>query len=126
MRYSDAFKELYKMSKGIELSTTVKYERVAVFLGRVFVAQGAANNKWGRNLSCFRFAYGKKDIVLKLVCGLTDSEWKRISNHMAWVAGITSKKLEIYHHNQTNEEKSNWIKQRHGWIIDLDTVRAFG
>lgn len=117
MKYSDSFEQIHTMSLGIDLSTRVKYKRVAIYLGRVFMAHGGS---WRLSIGRRTPAFGKKDIVLGIISGLTDLEWERVSGYMKCLVQDTGTSW------RADRQHAEWMKSRRGWIRDLDTVRAFG
>jgi len=120
MAYSDAFQRLYQMSLHIDLYTEVQYKRVAIYIGRVMMAEN------GNARLVFRdknepatdlFAWAKelkglKEQILPHIIQLTDTEWEKICNCMMRYAEISAGTTE-------------WKAKRIEWVHSLDTMREF-
>lgn len=121
MRYSDAFTQLHHLSYAIELGQDIQYKRVAIYIGRVFMAERCTPEREEHDpdmpLKSERMPWviqllGHKDAMLLHVIGISDREW-----------GLLKKAMSEY----ANESRGSrdWIRLRHSWITQLDTLRAF-
>ena len=120
MSYTKAFNELYRLSYTIgNLPTEVQYKRVAIYIGRVLMAETRDEKPeeyldspisprmgWANELE------GHREVMLKLVVKINDYEWKLIHEAMTKYA-------------QKSKGSWVWLNRRFGWIADLDSLRAF-
>ena len=120
MSYTESFRRLHRLSYGIsDLNISVQYKRVAVYIGRVLMAETVKEEpveeldspisprmKWAHELA------GHRELMLDLVVRINDHEGELIRKQMYFYA---------------NRSKGSmvWLNRRHGWIADLDSLRAF-
>jgi len=120
MKYSYAFEQLHEMSLILNLRTSVKYKRVAIFIGRVMMVDSGMRSyvvgiktrpitvffPWSKDL------IGFKEKILPYVVQLTDSEWKKIHytmiKNLNHLGGI-----------------SHWKTKRREFVYSLGTMREF-
>ena len=116
--YGFAFKRLLAMTDRVDLHTQTQYKRVSIFLGRIMIANAPVVREvadrprphpmtWTEEFKQF-----DKDEVITLVTMLQDHEWEMVSKHMRELARKSS-------------GSDAWVRQRMGWVTDLDTLRAF-
>jgi hypothetical protein len=124
MSYTKAFNHLHRLSYAIDLKQDVQYKRVAVYIGRIFMAEAERchtddadfdfldmpirkeSMHWVEKL------YGHKDMMLDFVVGINDYEWRLIQKAMIGYANLS-------------RGSAVWVGRRHSWITQLDTLRAF-
>jgi hypothetical protein len=120
MSYTKSFNELYRLSYAMgNLSTEVQYKRVAIYIGRVLMAETrdeqpteyldspiSGKMQWANELE------GHREVMLKLVVEINDYEWKLIHEAMTKYAS-------------RSKGSWMWLNRRFGWISDLDSLRAF-
>jgi len=122
MSYTKAFNHLHRLSFVIDLKQDVQYKRVAVYIGRVFMAEAEQFNTEGgtayldmpitKRMDWVEKLYGHKDMMLSFVIGINDYEWGLIQKAMIDYAGLS-------------KGSAVWVERRHSWITQLDTLRAF-
>ena len=120
MKYSDAFQRLYQMSLHIDLYTEVQYKRVAIYIGRVMMAENGNahlvfHDKTVSSTELFGWAKvvkGSKEQMLPHIIRLTDTEWEKIRTSMMRYAEISA-------------GTPGWKEMRIGWVHSLDTMREF-
>jgi hypothetical protein len=107
MKYSKAFKSLWRMSSETNIVAASKRERVAFFLGRIAVAE----QHLGSLKDAEKYLNYKNDALHHLV-KITDTEWEMIQEVMEENINemIASTKWKVMHRN---------------WVYALDTLRAF-
>jgi hypothetical protein len=119
MKYSDAFQRLYQMSLNIDLYTEVQYKRVAIYIGRVMMAEnsnGRLVSNGGRSVKDLhtwaKELRGLKEQILPHIIRLTDAEWEKIHKCMMKYAEISA---------GTPAYRAKRIE----WVHSLDTMREF-
>ncbi len=121
MSYTKAFRQLHNLTQVIDMHTTVQYKRVALYIGRVFMAETATEKQHGVvNLdSPITTAMvwvgeleGHKELMIDHFLNINDYEWKLIHKTMLRFAN-QSKGSEV------------WVRKRVGWVHELDSLRAF-
>ncbi len=122
MSYTKAFIHLHRLSYSIDLKQDVQYKRVAVYIGRVFMAEAERCYIEGaseyldmpitKRMEWVEKLYGHKDIMLNFVVGINDYEWGLIQKAMLDYAKLS-------------KGSAVWVERRHSWITQLDTLRAF-
>lgn len=119
MKYSEAFESLHNMSFDINLMVEAKYKRVAIYIGRVMMAESAIRFGIDNNtrpphgiIDWAQKVKGSKESVLYHVVRLTDYEWKKIMPVMVRLA------------DQSGGSET-WKVTRKGYAQDLDTLREF-
>jgi len=117
--YSDAFQRLHQMSLHIDLYTEVQYKRVAIYIGRVMMAENGNDRlvcQGGRSVKeLFGWAKvvkGSKEQMLPHIIRLTDTEWEKIRYSMMRYAEISA-------------GTPGWKEMRKEWVHSLDTMREF-
>ena len=95
---SDAFDQLYKLSKKGSVHPSNEYRSVAMYIGILFMTEIHAD---------------RRDFSIACVEKLTSYEWVRIHENMLTF-------------NITYEDRKEWKNRRAGVICDLETLRAFG
>lgn len=121
MSYTEPFQHLHRLSYVIDLKQDVQYRRVAIYIGRVFMAECCTpyreRNDPDMPLKSEKMPWverlqGHKEVMLYHVVDVTDHEW-----------GLIQKAMVQY----ANESKWSmaWMNKRHSWITQLDTLRAF-
>jgi len=121
MSYTKAFQQLHNLTQVIDMWSTVQYKRVAIYLGRIMMAEtatakqpGAVNldspittaMEWVGELE------GHKELMIDHFLNISEYEWKVVRKAMMKYAN-ESKGSEI------------WLRKRIGWICELDSLRAF-
>ena len=122
MSYTKAFNHLHRLSYAIDLKQDVQYKRVAVYIGRVFMAEAERcyidtgteylDMPITKHMPWVEKLYGHKDIMLGFVVEINDYEWGLIQKAMIDYARLS-------------KGSSVWVGRRHSWIVQLDTLRAF-
>jgi hypothetical protein len=120
MRYSEAFNALYGMSRSIQLGRNVKYQRVAIYVGRIMLIGGTTTNReietwikrYHQRNAGQRFVppASHKDVMLSLLPRLTDKEWNKVRATMLSYA---------------KNGHGWWKRERIEWVRILDTHRVF-
>jgi hypothetical protein len=120
MRYSDAFEQLYEMSIDLNLRSTVQYKCVAIFIGRVMMANNDTahlphrtdRKPAGEVLPWMFELKGLKEKILPYIIQLSEAEWEKIRKAMMGYAA-------------NSDGRDEWKAKRVGWVNSLDTMRAF-
>lgn len=121
MSYTKAFQQLYHSSYAIQLGQDTQYKRVAIYIGRVFMAERCTPEREEHDpdmplksgsIPWVVQLLGHKDAMLLHVIGMSDREWGLIKRTMTEYA-IDSR------------GSREWVRLRHSWITQLDTLRAF-
>lgn len=123
MSYTKAFNQLYRLSQVMDnLRTRTQYARVAIYVGRVMMAETAITKKDDetRNLDSpittdmnwVTQVAGHKDMMIEHFLEINDYEWKLIRESM---------------HKYADQSRGSeiWHRRRLGMIIDLETLRVF-
>ena len=121
MKYTEPFQHLHRLSYVIDLKQNVQYRRVAIYVGRVFMAECCTPERErddpdmplrSKHIPWVERLKGHKETMLDHVIAVSDHEWKLIQKAMTQYA---------------DESKWNaaWMSRRHAWVIQLDTLRAF-
>ena len=121
MSYTKPFQHLHRLSFVIDLKQDVQYRRVAIYIGRVFMAERCTPDREQNDpdmpltRKIMRWVItllGHKEAMLNYVIAINDYEWELIQTAMIQYA---------------NESKGSqaWVALRHSWIKQLDTLRAF-
>lgn len=120
MSYTKPFNHLHRLSYVIDLKQTVQYRRVAIYIGRIFMAECCTDERIindpdmpiRRTMEWVERLIGHKDAMLHYVLAINDYEWGLIQMAMTQYA---------------NESRGStkWVATRHSWITQLDTLRAF-
>ena len=110
MRYSDAFKSLYKSAMVLypDYGIHTKYKVVSWYLeqfGQCITVKGI------RPIELVSKFKTNKDVILQQIIELTDTEWKIISGYMVDYSSLIS--------------DAAWVKRHLDFVEYLDTVRAF-
>jgi len=121
--YTKAFNHLYRLSQVMDnLRTRTQYNRVAIYVGRVMMAETAITKKDDekRNLDSpittdmnwVTQVEGHKDAMIDHFLEINSYEWKLIREAMLKYADQSRGSVV-------------WHRRRLGMITDLDTLRAF-
>jgi hypothetical protein len=122
LSYTKSFNHLHRLSYVIDLKQTVQYKRVAVYIGRVFMAEAEQchtderlaylDMPISKRMEWVEKLYGHKDMMIDFVIGINDYEWGLIQKAMIDYAKVS-------------KGSAVWVERRHAWIRQLDTLRAF-
>ncbi len=121
MSYTKAFEQLHQLSFEIDLNVTIQYKRVAIYLGRVMMADTARpsifqqvdlDNPIRTDMEWVEQLAGHKEMMLDLVVALDQKEWDLVQRIMVDYAKET-------------KGSDVWLRKRMGMIHQLDTLRAF-
>ena len=107
--YGWHFQKLHELSLKIDLHTTVQYRRVAVFLGRIKMAEHTellATWSWPTD----DYAASKSTALYHMV-RLREGEWEKVRKAMMGYA-------------EKSGGQAKWKNMRIGWVQDLDTLWA--
>lgn len=125
MSYTKAFNHLHRLAfahSGVR--NKVQYKLVAIYLGRVMMAETAVDRECGRgekanldspittSMEWVESMKGQKELMIEHFLGINDYEWSLISKAM----------MEYTERSQGSEI---WKHKRRGWIIGLESLRAF-
>lgn len=121
MSYTKAFAKLLRLSYEMQLGQDIQYKRVAIYIGRVFMAERCTPEREKHDpymplrsgsIPWVLQLLGHKDEMLLHVIGVSDREWGLIKKAMTEYADASRGSRE-------------WVRLRHSWITQLDTLRAF-
>ena len=96
------------MTLRVSLHQRVQYRRVAIYLGRIAMADDphARWASWAKD-----YTGNIKDSAVRHVTGLTESEWENIKGVMTELADASN-------------GRERWKQIRLDWIMELDTLWA--
>jgi hypothetical protein len=122
MSYTNAFEHLHRLSYEIDLHVTIQYKRVAIYIGRVMMADTSTPRTIGarpnldspitNDMPWVEELAGHKEEMLEHFVNISDREWGLIYARM------------LDHANATKGSPV-WHRKRMGMIHQLDTLRAF-
>jgi len=121
MSYTQPFQHLHRLSYVIDLKQDVQYRRVAIYIGRVFMAERCTPDREqnddnmplrSKSMPWVKTLLGHKELMLNCVIEVNDYEWGLIQTAMTQYA----------HESKWN---AAWTDTRLSWIKQLDTLRAF-
>jgi len=119
--YTKSFQHLHRLSYVIDLKQNVQYRRVAIYIGRVFMAECCTPEREqndpnmplkSKGMPWVERLRGHKEIMLCHVTEVNDYEWSLIQKAMKQYA-------------DESKWNAHWMSRRHSWIVQLDTLRAF-
>ena len=118
--YTENFNQLYRLSFVVDVSTKTMYQRVAIYVGRVLMAQEVTPERQkndpdmplGPQIEWVKRLHDHKPRMINLILAVTDREWDLIRKSMLYYA-------------EQSKGSPKWQETRINYVYAIDNLRAF-